>query len=249
MQTQVRDRQALRVQRAHDLRDVADALRQPRGDAVAGGGRLLAEAAQHGLEALAVAGILRDHLHAGAPDGRLQLGRRALGHDRATVDDPHAVGQYIRLLEVLRGQEHRHAVVGQPSHLIPQRRSALRVEAGGGLVEEQQPRAMHERQAEVQPPLHPAGVAAHLAVGSVRQPDALEQLRPALVALGLAQPVQRALQAHVLAARQERVECRLLQRRADRAAHLRALVHHVQPRHARAAGGGGQQRGEHQHRG
>ena len=111
----------------------------------------------------------------GRPICRLQLGRRALGDDLAAVDDPDAVGQHVGLLEVLRRQEHRHAVVRQPAHLVPQRGAALRVEAGGRLVQEQQPRAVHEREAEVQPALHPARVAADLAIGRVGQPDPLEQ--------------------------------------------------------------------------
>ena len=49
-------------------------------------------------------------------------------------------------------------------------------------------------------------------------------------------------------ARQVGVERGLLQRGADRAADLGALVHDVQASHARAAGGRRQQRGEHQHR-
>jgi hypothetical protein len=52
---------------------------------------------------------------------------------------------------------------------------------------------VHERQRQVQPALHAAGVAADLAVGRVGQPDALEQLDGARAALGLRQPVQPAL--------------------------------------------------------
>ena len=47
---------------------------------------------------------------------------------------------------------------------------------GRRLVEEQDPRAVHERQREVEPPLHAARVAADAAVGRLGQPDALEQL-------------------------------------------------------------------------
>ena len=168
-------------------------------------------------QALAIARVGRDRFDARAPDRRLQLRRRALGHDPAVVDDADAVGQHVGLLEVLRREEHRHAVGRQPAHLVPQRGAALHVKAGRRLIEEQQPRAVHEREGEVEPALHPARVAAHLAVGGVGQPDPLEQLAAALFALGLAQPVQRALQAHVLAAGQERIERRLLQRGADRA--------------------------------
>ena len=93
---------------------------------------------------------------------------------------------------------------------------------------------MHEREAEVEPALHPARVAADLAVGRVGQPDPLEQFAAAPFALGPAEAVQGALQAHVLAAGEERVERRLLQRGADRAPHLGALVHDVEARHAGA---------------
>ena len=61
----------------------------------------------------------------------------------------------------------------------------------------------------------------------------------ALFALRLAEAVQRALQAHVLAAGQVWIERRLLQRGADRAPHLRALVHDVKAGHAGCARGGG----------
>jgi len=106
---------------------------------------------------------------------------------------------------------------------------------------------VHEREAEVQATLHATRVAAHLAVGRLHQPHALEQLAAAAFAVGAAQPVQRALQAHVLAAGQVGVERGLLQRGADRAAHRRALARDVQPGHARAAGGRRQQRRQHQH--
>ena len=60
--------------------------------------------------------------------------------------------------------------------LLPQRGAALRVEAGRRLVEEQDARAVDERQREVEAALHAARVAADLAVGRLGQPDALEQL-------------------------------------------------------------------------
>ena len=54
--------------------------------------------------------------------------------------------------------------------------AALRVEPGGRLVQEQDPRTVDEREREVEPPLHPARVAADLAVRGPVEPDALEQL-------------------------------------------------------------------------
>ena len=58
----------------------------------------------------------------------------------------------------------------------PQLDPALRVEAGGGLVEEQHRRTVHERGGEVEPPAHPAREGAHDAVGGVGEREVLEQL-------------------------------------------------------------------------
>ena len=54
--------------------------------------------------------------------------------------------------------------------------AARRVQAGRRLVEEQHARAVHEREREVEPAAHAAGVAADAPVGGVGEPDALEQL-------------------------------------------------------------------------
>jgi hypothetical protein len=85
---------------------------------------------------------------------RLQLGGGSLGDDLAAVDDADAVGEHVGLLEVLGREEDGHAVAGQAADLVPQRGTALRVQARGGLVEEQQARAVHEREAEIQAALH-----------------------------------------------------------------------------------------------
>ena len=166
------------------------------------------------------------------------------------IDDPDAVGEHVGFLEVLRGQEDGDAVVArQPVDLGPQRRPALDVEARGRLVEEEHARPVDERHREVEAPLHPARVAANLAVRGQRETDPRQQLAAALGPLGLRQAVQRSLQPHVLAAGEQRVERRLLQRRADRRPHLRALVHDVVAGHAGRARGRRQQRRQHQHGG
>ena len=63
--------------------------------------------------------------------------------------------------------------------LLPQSGAALDVEPRRRLVQEEDPRPVHERQREVEATLHAAGVAAHLAVGGLGQADALDQLLPA----------------------------------------------------------------------
>ena len=108
---------------------------------------------------------------------------------------------------------------------------------------------MDEREREVEPAPHAAGVAADAAIGGLGQPDALEQLRRALPRAGPAQPVQRALHPQQLAPGHQRVDRGLLQRDADLAPHGVGVGDDVVARDARLAGGRPQQRREDAHRG
>jgi hypothetical protein len=68
----------------------------------------------------------------------LELVGRALGHDVAAVDYGQAVGKAVRFLHVMGGEKHGYPVLaGQRLDLPPHLRTHLRVEPGGGLVEEQ----------------------------------------------------------------------------------------------------------------
>ena len=141
-------------------------------------------------------GVGRDRLDAGPPDLGLEGRRSTVGDDVAVVDDPDPVGKDIGLLQVLRGQEDRDAVLPrEPRHLRPERVAALRVEAGRRLVEEEDAGPVHEGKGEVEPALHPAGVGLHLAVGSLHEADPFEQLGAPTPTLILRHPVQRGLQA------------------------------------------------------
>ncbi len=161
VQAQVGDPEVLGVERAHDVGQPVGPAVEPHGLGAGGGAAPLAEAVEHAAQAVAIGGVDRDGLDRGAADLGLQLPRRALGDDRAAVDDPDAVGEHVGLLEVLRGEEDRDPVLlGQAPDLLPQRGAALRVEAGGRLVEEEQARLVHEREREVEPALHPARVAS-----------------------------------------------------------------------------------------
>ena len=171
----------------------------------------------------------RRRVHAGPADLGLERGRRALGDDVPVVDDPDPVGEHVGLLEVLRRQEDGHALLArEPGDLVPERGAALDVEPGRRLVEEEDARAGARARAR--------GRAGASSRPSSRRPCGRPpRSRPtrssssslARRALGLRDPLQRRLQAQVVAPGQQRVERRLLQGRADRRAHLRALVDDV----------------------
>ena len=110
-------------------------------------------------------------------------------------------------------------------------RAALRVQPGGRLVEEEDVGAVDQRQGEIEPPLHPARVAAHPPVGRLGEADALDQVVAARAALVLRDAMERRLQPHVLAGGQVRVQRRLLQggRRSPREPRLPALRCRIHP--------------------
>ena len=84
----------------------------------------------------------------------------------------------------------RHEVLDHAPQLV----ATLRVEAGGGLVEEQHRRPVHQRGGEVEPAAHATGVGADDAVGGVLERELLEQLvGPAvdLVAVEVREPADQ----------------------------------------------------------
>ena len=91
-----------------------------------------------------------------ARDEPLELRRRALGDDPAVVEDRDPIGEPVRLLEVLRGQEDRDAAVDEVADDLPHRPAAARIEPGRRLVEEDDPGIADEGHREVELALHPA---------------------------------------------------------------------------------------------
>ena len=103
---------------------------------------------------------------------------------------------------------------------------------------------MHEREREIEAPLHAARVAGDLPIGGIDEPHAVEQLLRARAALLLGDALQRRLEAKVVARGEERVERGLLERDADEPADLRPVLHDVVAADERRPGGRRQQRGQ-----
>jgi hypothetical protein len=70
----------------------------------------------------------------------LELARGAGGHDPAVVDDHDPAGQVVGLVQVLGGQQHVGAGRDQRPDGVPELDPAARVQPGGRLVQQQQPR-------------------------------------------------------------------------------------------------------------
>jgi hypothetical protein len=76
----------------------------------------------------------------------------------------------------VRGEENRAPAGLEIEHRVLDLASVHRVEPGGGFVEEQQLRIVQQRTREGQAHLHSLGVLANSGVGSIGQPDGIEQL-------------------------------------------------------------------------
>ena len=70
-------------------------------------------------------------------DRSLEIAARAFGDHLAVIDHRHALGEPIRFLEVLRGQQHGGAPRGDQANELPHLVAAAGIEAGGRLVVEQ----------------------------------------------------------------------------------------------------------------
>ena len=124
--------------------------------------------------------------HHVAGDLPLELGRRALGDDLAVVHDGDPVAERVGLVQVVRGDEDGHALAAQPADLVPHVRAALRVEAGGRLVEEDDLRLVDDAERDVDPAALAAGVGLALAVGVLGELERLQRAGGAPLRVGLA---------------------------------------------------------------
>ena len=123
-----------------------------------------------------IAGRPRTDLDDVASGTVLQLIGGAGVDDVAVVDDDHVASQMVGLLQILGGEEHVDAVGDELANGVPQFPPAPWVQAGRGLVEEEQTRSTDEAGPEIQAPAHPARIRADEAIGSIRQPQPLEYL-------------------------------------------------------------------------
>ena len=194
--------------------------------------------------ALQVVPVVDDDLDALAADLRLELVGGAAGDDPPVVDDRDLVGELVRLLEVLRGEEQRGALAHLRSDHVPHAEPAARVESRRRLVEEQQARASDQRAREVEPAAHSAGVRLGDAVGRLLEVEALEQLAGARPRLLAGEAVQTPEHPQVLAPGQVLVDRRVLPGEADHPAHALRVAQHVDAAHDRAAGVRPEQRRE-----
>ena len=180
------------------------------------------------------AGLRRAHAPRALVVGRAQTVALAGGAqqrvERALVDhatgahDRDAVAQLLDLAHQVRGQQHGHALVGEPAHEHPHVAHAGRVEPGRRLVEQQQARRAQQRGGDPEPLLHAVRVALDLVALAVGEVDRVERGVDARVRVAA---VERGHQLEVPAAAQVRVEARRLDEARDAVERRRALPQRI----------------------
>ena len=183
---------------------------------------------------------------AGAGHRGLERHRRVQRHDAAAVDDRDAVAQTVGLVHVMRGEKQRAALLSaQMRDHLPHRNTRDRVEAGGGLVQKQELRVVHQAARDLQPSPHAARQSGGERVGAVGEADGFEQLRGALAPARTGDAVQAGVNAQILGAGEFGVAGHVLRNDADGGAHRIGVVNDIVPGHNGRAAGGRHQRRQH----
>src|SRR5881296_200238 len=185
------------------------------------------------LERLVAGNPDRDDVRA---DRGLQLRGTSFGHDLAQVDDRDPLAELVRLFHVLGREEDRHVLLPvQAAQVLPHRDPRLRVEAGGRLIQEQDPRVMYEPGTEIQSPAHPARVRVRAAVRSIFQLQDLEELLDALFDKRVGHVIEPADEPKVLASGEFSVDPDRLSSIADDAPDVQPSALDVEARHVDGA--------------
>src|ERR1051326_7250722 len=158
---------------------------------------------------------------------RDQLLRRSEGDAMSVIDDGDAIAQPLRFFHVVRRQEHRSAAFAKAAHDFPQLQTALRIETGRRLVEEENVRTADERGRDGETLLLPARQLADARVALLIERQIAQQLFGIMTIA-----IKRAKQTQRLEDRELVGKLRFLQRDADPLAQIARVI---APRHAEDA--------------
>ena len=136
-----------------------------------------------------------------------------------------------------RDAELRAGPADQRQHLVAPRR----IQAVGGLIEQEQPGVVDQRLGELDPLAHARGVATHGPIALLVEPHVPEDLRGPLASGPTGQPGHRRHVGHEIGGRHVRWQAVVFGHVADELADLDALSDHVEVHDRRRPGRGRQQ--------
>ncbi len=195
--------------------------------------------------ALKLRRISEDKIEGRIANRGLQLIGGALGDDLTVVDDGDPVGELIRLVEILGGEQYGRSGGHQSPDSIPHLRPGSGVKPGRRLVEEDEWWLGDETRREVETATHTAREVLQRAFGGIGQAELFEQFRRFGPRRFGAEAVQAGEEKEVLAGAQGLIDRGILPSDADELAHDMRLAHHIMSEDMRAAAIGAEQRREH----
>ncbi len=127
------------------------------------------------------------------------------------------------------GEHHRRSLVGEALHVAPEVAAQLDVHAGGGLVEEEHRRPVHERLGDEQAPLHSPRERARVGVALLPEAQVAQELLDARLVEPHAEVA--GLELERLLDGEEGIEVDLLRHQPHRSAREAVVAHHVVAEH------------------
>ena len=116
----------------------------------------------------------------------------------AVIDNGDAVAELVGLFHVVGGDQHGEvARLLQVVQHLPHRDARDRIESGGGLVEKEDARIVHQAARDFEPPPHAAGERLGLRVAPLGQVDGLQHFGDVLLALRARNAVELGVDAQV----------------------------------------------------
>src|SRR6188472_1500737 len=160
------------------------------------------------------------------------------------VDHGDTVGEPVRFVEILRGQQDRRAPLDESLDSVPEPDAAAQVEPRGRLVEEHDGRPSDQGAGEVDAAAHASGVRADETVAGVGEVEQCEQLARTRAGGLAAHVIEPADHLQVLETGEVLVDGGVLSGQADRLADTSAFTDDVEARDAGGASVRPQERGQ-----
>ena len=109
-------------------------------------------------------------------DGAFEGGGGVFDEDLAVVDDGDAVAEFVGLFHVVGGEDDGDAFLAEAADGVPHGDAALRVEAGAGLVEEEDLGAVGDGAGDLDALGEAAGELGGVGLGALGEVELVEQL-------------------------------------------------------------------------
>ena len=144
----------------------------------------------------------------------------AFGLEFTEVNDPDSVSETFGLFHIVGRVEDANSFVTEPRNAFQNSVAALGIDTHGWLIENEQPWAVEEADADVQATLHAARIFLCLVVGPIRQTNYIEYFPNPLLGLSAIQSIEPRKEAEILPGGEIGVDSDILRHQSNRRLYL-----------------------------